>query len=38
VLLLTGGYEQEVDDPRAVLRVYINLSDQRGAGVEIEIK
>ena len=38
VLLLTGGYEQEVDDPQAVLRAYVNFYDQRGGGVEIEIK
>ncbi len=38
VLLLTGGYEQEVDDPMAVLLAYVNFYDQRGGGVEIEIK
>ena len=38
VLLLTGGYEQEVDDPKAVLLAYVNFYDQRGGGVEIEIK
>ena len=38
VLLLTGGYEQEVEDPRAVLLAYVNFYDQRGGGVEIEIK
>jgi len=38
VLLLTGGYEQEVDDPKAVLLAYVNFYDQRGGSVEIEIK
>lgn len=38
VLLLTGGYLQEVDDPTAVLLAYLNFYDQRGGGVEIEIK
>ena len=38
VLLLTGGYEQEIDDPKAVLLAYVNFYDQRGGGVEIEIK
>jgi len=38
VLLLTGGYLQEVDDPQAVLLAYVNFYDQRGGGVEIEIK
>ena len=38
VLLLTGGYEQEVNAPRAVLLAYVNFYDQRGGGVEIEIK
>ena len=38
VLLLTGGYEQEADDPQAVLLAYVNFYDQRGGGVEIEIK
>jgi hypothetical protein len=38
VLLLTGGYEQEVEDPRAVLLAYVNFYDQRGGSVEIEIK
>ena len=38
VLLLTGGYKQEVDDPKAVLLAYVNFYDQRGGGVEIEIK
>jgi Transposase DDE domain group 1 len=38
VLLLTGGYQQEVDDPQAVLLAYVNFYDQRGGGVEIQIK
>lgn len=38
VLLLTGGYEQEVNDPKAILLAYVNFYDQRGGGVEIEIK
>jgi hypothetical protein len=38
VLLLTGGYYQEQDDPKAVLLAYVNFYDQRGGGVEIEIK
>ena len=38
VLLLTGRYEQEVDDPKAVLLAYVNFYDLRGGGVEIEIK
>ncbi len=38
VLLLTGGYEQEVDDPEAVLLAYVHFYDQRGGSVEIEIK
>jgi len=38
LLLLTGGYEQEVDDPKAVLLAHVNFYDQRGGGVEIEIK
>jgi hypothetical protein len=38
VLLLTGAYEQEVNDPKAVLLAYVNFYDQRGGGVEIEIK
>lgn len=38
VLLLTGGYEQELDDPKAILLAYVNFYDQRGGGVEIEIK
>jgi hypothetical protein len=38
VLLLSGGYQQEQDDPRAVLLAYVNFYDQRGGGVEIEIK
>lgn len=35
VLLLTGGYEQEIDNPKAVLLAYVNFY---GGGVEIEIK
>jgi len=38
VLRLTGGYEQEANDPKAVLLAYVNFYDQRGGGVEIEIK
>jgi hypothetical protein len=38
VLLLTGGYEQEENNPKAVLLAYVNFYDQRGGGVEIEIK
>jgi len=38
VLFLSGGYLQECDDPKAVLLAYVNFYDQRGGGVEIEIK
>ena len=38
VLRLTGRYEQEVEDPKAVLLAYVNFYDERGGGVEIEIK
>ena len=38
VLLLTGGYQQEVDDPKAVLLAYVSFYDERGGSVEIEIK
>jgi hypothetical protein len=38
VLLLTGSYEQEENDPKAVLLAYVHFYDQRGGGVEIEIK
>jgi hypothetical protein len=38
VLLLTGGYVQAGDDPKAVLLAYIHFYDQRGGSVEIEIK
>jgi hypothetical protein len=38
VLLLTGGYKQEAADPKAVLLAYVNFYDERGGGVEIEIK
>jgi hypothetical protein len=33
VLLLTGGYLQDVDDPKAVLLAYVHFYDQRGGGV-----
>jgi hypothetical protein len=38
VLLLTGGYLHDVDDPKTVLLAYVHFYDQRGGGVEIEIK
>lgn len=38
VLRLTGGYEQEAADAKAVLLAYVNFYDERGGGVEIEIK
>jgi hypothetical protein len=38
VLLLTGAYLQDVDDPKAVLLAYVHFYDQRGGSVEIEIK
>jgi hypothetical protein len=38
VLLLTGRYEQDAHDPRTVLLAYVNFYDQRGGGVETEIK
>lgn len=38
VLHLTGGYQQETADAQAVLLAYVNFYDQRGGGVEIEIK
>jgi hypothetical protein len=38
VLLLTGRYEQDVHDPKAVLLAYVNFYDERGGGVETEIK
>ena len=38
VLFLSGGYQQECDDPKAVLLAYVNFYDERGGGVEIEIK
>ena len=38
VLLLMGGYEQEANDPKMVLLAYVNFYDERGGGVEIEIK
>ena len=38
VLRLTGGYEQDIRDPKAVLLAYVHFYDQRGGGVETEIK
>ncbi len=38
VLRLTGRYEQVLEDPKAVLLAYVNFYDERGGGVEIEIK
>jgi hypothetical protein len=38
VLLLIGRYKQDAEDPKAVLLAYVNFYDQRGGGVEIEIK
>jgi hypothetical protein len=38
VLLLTGGYLQEADNPQAVLLAYVTFYDERGGTVEIEIK
>ena len=38
VLFLTGAYRSERDDPQAVLLAYVHFYDQRGGGVEIEIK
>jgi len=38
VLFLTGGYQQECENPKAVLLAYVNFYDQRGGSVEIEIK
>lgn len=38
VLLLTGRYLQEIEDPQAGLLAYVNFYDQRGGSVEIEIK
>jgi hypothetical protein len=38
VLLLTGGQIWEVTDPKAVLLAYVHFYDERGGGVEIEIK
>ena len=29
VLLLTGGYKQDAEDPKAVLLPYVNFYDQR---------
>ncbi len=38
VLLLTGSYTQEIENPQSVLLSYVNFYDARGGGVEIEIK
>jgi hypothetical protein len=38
VLFLTGGQKYEEDDPKAVLLAYVHFYDERGGGVEIEIK
>jgi hypothetical protein len=38
VLHLTGGQVAEADDPQAVLLAYVHFYDERGGGVEIEIK
>lgn len=38
VLLLTGSYPQDADDPKAVLLAYVTFYDERGGAVEIEIK
>jgi hypothetical protein len=38
VLLLTGGQLWETADPKAVLLAYVHFYDERGGGVEIEIK
>jgi hypothetical protein len=38
VLWLTGLSIQDSDDPQAVLLAYVRFYDQRGGGVEIEIK
>ncbi len=38
VLLLTGGQKYEMEDPKAVLLAYAHFYDERGRGVEIEIK
>jgi hypothetical protein len=38
VLWLTGQSIQDEDDPQAVVSAYVHFYDQRGGGVEIEIK
>lgn len=38
MLLLTGSFLQDVEDPKAVLLAYVHFYDERGGGVEIEIK
>jgi len=38
VLLLTGQPVERIQDPQAVLLAYVYFYDQRGGGVEIEIK
>lgn len=38
VLFLTGGQKYEENDARAVLLAYVHFYDERGGGVEIEIK
>ena len=38
VLHLTGGQVAEADDPQRVLLAYVHFYDERGGGVEIEIK
>lgn len=38
VLWLSGGYEQEQEDEAKVLLAYVHFYDQRGGGIEIEIK
>ena len=38
VLWLTGGYRQEEEKDEQVLLAYVHFYDQRGGGIEIEIK
>lgn len=38
VLCLAGGYEQEHENEAQVLLAYVHFYDQRGGGIEIEIK
>lgn len=38
VLWLTGGYKQEQENEEQVLLAYVHFYDQRGGGIEIEIK